>query len=88
MLTKPQKISQSLLLLRSCVSADHVWRLLDSKFLRPAEVDLLIGDPSKARKQLSWEPKTSFKDLVRIMVDADIKALDEEMKGRAVRVDN
>jgi GDPmannose 4,6-dehydratase len=60
----------------------------DPKYLRPAEVDLLIGDPSKARKQLNWEPKTTFKDLVRIMVDADIKALDEELTGRAVRIDN
>ena len=45
----------------------------DSRYDRPAEVDLLIGDASKAKRALSWEPKTRFKDLVRLMVDADIK---------------
>jgi len=43
------------------------------KHLRPAEVDYLIGDYSKAKKQLGWEPKTTFKELVKIMVDADIE---------------
>lgn len=43
------------------------------KFVRPAEVDLLIGDASKAKNVLGWEPKTSFKDLVEIMVKADIE---------------
>src|SRR3989344_4423593 len=47
----------------------------DKRYLRPAEVDLLIGDPSKAKKQLGWKPKTTFKQLIKIMVDADIKAL-------------
>jgi GDPmannose 4,6-dehydratase len=47
----------------------------DARYERPAEVDLLIGDPAKARAKLGWEPKTRFKDLVRIMVDADLKAL-------------
>lgn len=45
----------------------------DPKYFRPAEVDLLIGDPSKARQQLGWEPKVKFKELVRLMVDADLK---------------
>jgi GDPmannose 4,6-dehydratase len=49
--------------------------VFDSRYLRPAEVDLLIGDYSKAKKQLGWEPKTSFKELVRIMVESDLKAL-------------
>lgn len=44
----------------------------DERYLRPAEVDLLIGDPSKARKKLGWEPKVKFRALVRLMVDADI----------------
>lgn len=44
----------------------------DARYDRPAEVDLLIGDPAKARKQLGWEPKVRFKDLVKIMVDADM----------------
>ncbi len=47
----------------------------DPRYERPAEVDLLIGDPSKAKKILGWEPKVRFHDLVRIMVDADIEIL-------------
>ena len=46
---------------------------IDEKFVRPAEVDLLIGDAAKAKKHLGWERKTSFKDLVHMMVDADIE---------------
>lgn len=45
----------------------------DAKYLRPAEVDYLIGDYKKAREELGWKPKTSFKELVNMMVDADIK---------------
>jgi GDPmannose 4,6-dehydratase len=60
----------------------------DARYLRPTEVDLLIGDPSKAKKQLGWEPKTKFKDLVRIMTDADITTLEKEMTGKAVRMDH
>ncbi len=45
----------------------------DPKFLRPAEVDHLIGDPSKARKVLGWEPKVDFKQLIEMMVDADME---------------
>ncbi len=44
----------------------------DERFMRPAEVDLLIGDPSKAQEELGWEPETSFKELVRMMVEADV----------------
>ena len=47
----------------------------DARYERPAEVDLLIGDPAKAKRVLGWEPKTTFKDLVRIMVDADVADL-------------
>ena len=47
----------------------------DARYERPAEVDLLIGDPAKAKKQLGWEPKVKFADLARIMVDADLAAL-------------
>jgi GDPmannose 4,6-dehydratase len=49
---------------------DHV--VVDPKFMRPAEVDLLVADPSKARRVLGWEPKTGFKDLVSMMYDADL----------------
>ena len=45
----------------------------DPKFMRPAEVDLLVGDPSKARKVLGWEPKVSFGELVKMMVAADLE---------------
>jgi GDPmannose 4,6-dehydratase len=55
---------------------------IDPRYYRPAEVDLLIGDYSKAKKQLGWEPKTKFVDLAKLMVDADIKLLDDHLKGR------
>ena len=48
---------------------------IDPRFLRPAEVEHLIGDASKAREQLGWEPRTSFEELVRLMVDADLELL-------------
>jgi GDPmannose 4,6-dehydratase len=47
----------------------------DPAFLRPAEVDLLIGDPSKAKKDLGWKPSVDFKGLVAMMVDADLARL-------------
>jgi GDPmannose 4,6-dehydratase len=50
----------------------------DERFMRPAEVDLLVGDYSKARENLGWEPETSFEQLVAMMVDADIKLLKEQ----------
>jgi GDPmannose 4,6-dehydratase len=49
----------------------------DARYERPAEVDLLIGDPAKAKKQLGWEPKVRFKELVEIMVDSDLAALEK-----------
>ncbi len=55
---------------------DHV--VVDEKFYRPAEVDLLIGDPSKAHAKLGWEPSVTFKELVELMVEADLAALYEE----------
>lgn len=54
----------------------------DPRYLRPSEVDLLIGDASKAKRQLNWEPKTKFRDLVRLMVDADIQLLRNHREGR------
>jgi GDPmannose 4,6-dehydratase len=47
---------------------------IDPKYYRPAEVDCLLGDASKARQKLGWQPKTKFKELVRLMVDADMEA--------------
>ena len=52
----------------------------DNRYERPAEVDLLIGNPAKAKKQLGWEPKVKFKELVKIMVDADLKLARDEAK--------
>jgi GDPmannose 4,6-dehydratase len=48
---------------------------INPRYFRPTEVDLLIGDPSKARAKLGWKPTTGFRDLVRLMVDADVAAL-------------
>jgi GDPmannose 4,6-dehydratase len=58
----------------SCAGLD--WRKhvkVDAKYFRPAEVDLLLGDPTKAKKALGWTPKVGFKELVRLMVEADIE---------------
>ncbi|WBB81586.1 GDP-mannose 4,6-dehydratase [Micromonospora sp. WMMD882] len=64
---------------------DHV--TIDPRYFRPAEVDALIGDYSRARRALGWAPKTLFADLVRVMVDADRQLLEDERAGRLVRVD-
>jgi GDPmannose 4,6-dehydratase len=47
---------------------------IDPKYFRPAEVDLLLGDPAKAKRELGWVPKTSFEQLVNMMTDADLQA--------------
>jgi GDPmannose 4,6-dehydratase len=52
--------------------------VVDEKFYRPAEVDLLIGDATKARTKLGWKPTIKFKQLVEMMVEADLKVLHEE----------
>ncbi len=57
---------------------DHV--VQDQRFMRPAEVELLIGDPTKAEKVLGWERKTSFPELVTMMVDSDLELVEWEMK--------
>src|SRR5213594_3543836 len=65
--------------------ADLDWKKhveIDPRYYRPAEVDLLIGDYSKAKRRLGWEPKTRFVDLVKLMVDADIKLLKDHREGR------
>ena len=60
---------------------------VDPKYYRPAEVDELVGDPSKAKRVLGWEPRTSFEELTRLMVEADVKLLEDELAGRLVRLD-
>jgi GDPmannose 4,6-dehydratase len=53
----------------------HDYVVQDPRFMRPAEVDLLVGDPAKAKKHLGWEPSVSFADLVKMMVDSDMAML-------------
>jgi GDPmannose 4,6-dehydratase len=53
---------------------------IDPAFLRPAEVDQLIGNPAKAREQLGWEPKTSFEELIRLMTRSDLAALEPSLR--------
>ena len=60
---------------------------VDPKYYRPSEVDYLLADPSKAKRELGWEPKTTFAELVRIMVDADVQLLNDELSGKLVRQD-
>ena len=50
---------------------------VDPKYFRPTEVDLLIGDPSKAKEELGWEPEVKFKELVQLMVQSDLEAIEE-----------
>jgi GDPmannose 4,6-dehydratase len=60
-----------------CVDLDwHDYVVQDPRFMRPAEVDLLVGDPTKAGRDLGWEPTVTFSGLVRMMVEADIKLLE------------
>lgn len=64
--------------------ADLDWQqyvVQDPKFYRPAEVDLLVGDASKAGSKLGWEPTVDFRGLVRLMVDADLRALRDPSQG-------
>ena len=58
---------------------------IDPRYYRPAEVDLLIGDYSKAKQKLGWEPKTKFKELIELMVDADMKLLSDQRAGKVNR---
>jgi GDPmannose 4,6-dehydratase len=62
--------------------ADYV--RIDPRFLRPAEVEELVGDPAKARTQLGWEPRTSFHELVTLMVDADLAELSTRAPAQLV----
>src|SRR5439155_7950102 len=54
---------------------------VDPRYYRPAEVDVLMGDYSKAKRKLGWQPKTKFDDLVKLMVDADIELLRKYREG-------
>jgi GDPmannose 4,6-dehydratase len=58
---------------------------IDSKYYRPSEVDVLLGDASKAKEKLGWQPKVRFQDLIELMVDADVAALQDQMAGKITR---
>jgi GDPmannose 4,6-dehydratase len=58
---------------------------IDPKYYRPSEVDVLLGDASKAREQLGWEPKVRFKELIELMVDADVAELEAQLAGKVTR---
>ena len=63
----------------SCVDLD--WKnyaVQDPRFMRPAEVDLLVGDPSKAGSKLGWEPEVTFEQLITMMVESDLQKLKED----------
>ncbi|HEY0582271.1 MAG TPA: GDP-mannose 4,6-dehydratase [Chloroflexota bacterium] len=60
---------------------------IDPRYYRPSEVDDLCGDATRARQTLGWAPKTKFRDLVDLMVDADIQLLDDQLAGRLVRAE-
>ena len=60
------------------------WRSIP-KYYRPSEVDVLLGDASKAKEKLGWEPKVRFKELVELMVDADVAALQDQLAGKVTR---
>jgi GDPmannose 4,6-dehydratase len=60
----------------ACVGLDYRdYVVQDPRFLRPAEVDLLVADPSKAARELGWTPKVSFDQLIKMMVEADLERL-------------
>ena len=61
---------------------------IDKKYLRPAEVEVLYGNASKAKEKLNWQPKVTFNDLVKIMVDADFRRLDISSPGQGDRILN
>jgi len=68
------------------IAFNHVgldWRefvIQDPKFFRPAEVDLLLGDATKAKKKLNWKPRVSFEELVKMMVDYDLEKYSSQLK--------
>ena len=59
----------------------------DARYERPSEVDALIGDASKAERVLGWKAQTYGSDLVDVMVDADVRAVTDQLAGRGVRID-
>jgi GDPmannose 4,6-dehydratase len=58
---------------------------IDPRYYRPSEVDELLGDASKAREKLGWEPRVRFRELIELMVDADVAALQDQLAGKVTR---
>ena len=58
---------------------------IDPKYYRPSEVDVLLGDASKAKEKLGWEPTVRFRELVELMVDADVASLEDQLAGKVTR---
>jgi GDPmannose 4,6-dehydratase len=64
---------------------DHIE--IDPTYYRPAEVHHLLGDPTKAERELGWKATTQWDELARLMVEADVQLLEDSLAGRQVRVD-
>ncbi len=64
----------------------HQYVQIDARYFRPTEVDFLLADPTRARTELDWQPKVTFRDLVRIMVDADLELQGLPMPGEGRRI--
>jgi GDPmannose 4,6-dehydratase len=62
----------------------HDYVDVDPRFYRPTEVDLLIGDPEKARRKLGWKPTTKFNALISLMVEADMRLLKDQLSGKPI----
>ena len=59
---------------------------IDSRYFRPTEVELLLADASKARRELSWSPRITFKELIKIMVDSDMELIGLESPGEGKKI--
>ena len=79
--TRSVNLSSLPLRMPAWIGREHVE--VDARYFRPAEVDYLCADASKAGRMLGWEPAVTFDELVRIMVEADIKAVETRLKGGA-----
>jgi GDP-D-mannose dehydratase len=80
---EPAKLKSDLIFKKANLNwEDHV--KIDKRYLRPSEVDSLVGDASKAQKVLGWKAKTNWKKLAEIMVEADIQLLDDKLSGRKI----
>jgi GDPmannose 4,6-dehydratase len=66
----------------------HDYVAFDPRYLRPAEVDLLIGDPTKTKQKLGWQPSVTFEELVKLMVNADLAALNLPTPDGSINEDN